>query len=168
MIRYLLAIFLGFTCFILPAQFAHYDAQLIKVEANTTLDKIHRKSIVDVNKVEYTVNSRDVIEFYDSSDDLVGVYFDDTHIEIEQLRWVENNNYIQKLLDKYTTEYALAKYFDIPRNGMTKDDVYDLFGEAQEVKFSIDGYDQIITCTIKEFKVIFRNDIVERISKVNT
>ena len=136
-----------------------------KLLLNQTCKNIYPNN--DITKIEYTVDSRDVIEFYDAKDHLVGVYFDDTQIELKQLRWVENNKSIQKLLDKHTTEYALAKYFDIPRNGMTKDDVFDLFGEAHDVKYSIDGYDQLTSCNINGVLVVFRNDVVEKVSELS-
>lgn len=168
MSKYVLVFFFLSFQFSLLSQFCQYDGQFNKIDPIDDAVFIHQAPKLEIKTLKYKVDSRDVIEFLDSDDVLVGIYYDHSVISIKDLKWVQSNNELLKLLDKYTESVALSRYFNLPRVGMTMEEMFDVFGEGEELKYSIDGYDQLISCTINQKQVLIRNEVVVEVKDLKT
>lgn len=100
---------------------------------------------LDVDHKIYTIDNNRVVEFYDrDNDDFLGIMLDPSKVEIFKTKFAENNKQIAKLLKLHSPDMAMAIYSGKPVNGMTTQQVEDLCGQPDSVKYKIKGTKQVL------------------------
>lgn len=141
-------------------QGSYFNGEFVKLKTAEEFTLIIKQDYSQLKKEKYTVDRHEVIEFVGPNGDLLGHYFDETKVSISQLRWVKNNKILRHLLEKHDKDVALSIYYSKPRIGLHKEQLFDYFGEPEDIKFSIDGTSQIMECHINKQTVIIKDDQV--------